>query len=35
MSDGLWNESELTSLVRTKNMAFVLNRLPHAEIRLP
>ncbi len=34
MSDGLWNESELSSLVRTKNMAFVLNRLPHAEIRL-
>jgi hypothetical protein len=26
----LWNEGELASLVRTKNMAFVLHGLPYA-----
>ena len=30
---GLWHESELASLVRIKNMAFVLNGLPHTRMR--
>jgi len=29
---GLWNEGELASLVRTKDMPLVLNRLPYTRM---
>jgi hypothetical protein len=30
MRDGLWNDGELSNLMRTKTMALVLDRLPNA-----